>query len=39
MAKGMVFDGFYVTARNEAVYIACFLLDCFVVPPRNDAKR
>ncbi len=27
-----------VIARNEAIQMICSL-DCFVVPPRNDAKR
>ncbi len=34
----MILKQLCVTARNEAVQNDIFL-DCFVVPPRNDAKR
>ena len=33
------FGSLRVTARHEAVQYTYFTLDCFVVPPRNDAKR
>ena len=33
------FISFYIIARNEAIQKTTGGLDCFVVPPRNDAKR
>ena len=28
-----------VIARNEAIQTVCIYMDCFIIPPRNDAKR
>ena len=33
------FSSLRVIARNEAIQKTVYSLDCFVVPPRNDAKH